>query len=107
MALTKQDLEAIEGIISKQVAPVDTKVGSLRQEIQGEFAMVHQDIKEVISDIAALREQIQQLTITLDKFLKRLTDHEEEFTILKSEMKQVKQVLKEKLGIDFKGATNW
>lgn len=82
MALTKQDLEAIEGIVNKQVAPVDTKVGSLRQEMQGEFALVHQDIKEVRSDITALREQIQELTATLDKFLKQLADLREDFEIL-------------------------
>ncbi len=93
MSLTKQDLEAVGDIVDKKIQP-------LRSEMQAEFALVHKDIN-------ALCEQIQQLTITLDKFLKRLTDHEEEFTILKSEMKQVKQVLKEKLGVDFKGVANW
>lgn len=89
MTLTKQDLD------------------SLRQDIKSDFVLVRQDIAELKSDIGGLRESIQSLTITLDKFLKRLTDHEEEFTILKAEMKQVKQVLKEKLGIEFKGAANW
>lgn len=100
MSLTKQDLEAVGDVVDKKLQP-------LRSEMQAEFALVRGDIAEIRSDINALREQIQQLTITLDKFLKRLTDHEEEFTILKSEMKQVKQVLKEKLGVDFKGAANW
>lgn len=104
MALTKQDLEAIEGVVSKQVAPVDSKVNSLRQEIQGELALVRQDIKEVKSDIAALREQIQELTVTLDKFLKQLADMREEFEILKGEMRRVKEVIKEKLGVEIKSA---
>lgn len=93
MSLTKQDLDAIKDLLK-------TEVGS-------DLVLIKRDIKELKTDFSALREQIQALTITLDKFLKRLTDHEEEFTILKSEMKQVKQILKEKLGIEFKGAVNW
>ncbi|MDP2669209.1 MAG: hypothetical protein Q8P07_05255 [bacterium] len=100
MPLTKQDLDAIGGIVKKEVqlevAPIKVDLGLLKQEI-----------REIKNDLSGLREQIQALTITLDKFLKRLTDHEEEFTILKSEMKQVKQILKEKLGVEFKGAANW
>ena len=93
MPLTKQDLEAIKEVI--------------RTEVGSDLVLLKQDVKEIKNDLNGLREQIQQLTISLDKFLKRLTDHEEEFTILKSEMKQVKQVIKEKLGIEFKGVANW
>jgi predicted Zn-dependent peptidase len=39
------------------------------------------------------------LTNTLDKFLKRLTDMEEEFTFMKEDLKRVKAVIREKLGV--------
>ena len=43
--------------------------------------------------------QHSTLTKTLDKFLKRLTDIEEEFTFMKEDLKRVKAVLREKLGV--------
>jgi len=36
----------------------------------------------------------------LDQFLKRLTDSEDEFIIMKKCVNQIKTVLKEKLGVD-------
>jgi len=44
-------------------------------------------------------EKFNQLTTTLDKFLKRLTDFEEVFKFLKEDLKHVKAVIREKLGI--------
>jgi len=39
------------------------------------------------------------LTKTLDKFLKRLSDIEEEFTFMKEDLNRVKAILREKLGV--------
>jgi len=58
MALTKQDLEAIEGIVKSNVEVI----------VEGKLLPVHQEIKELRDDVGALRERIQELTITLDKF---------------------------------------
>ena len=44
-------------------------------------------------------EESNQLTTTLDKFLKRLTDFEEEFKFLKEDLKRVKAVIRDKLGV--------
>jgi hypothetical protein len=38
------------------------------------------------------------LTKTLDKFLKRVSDIEEEFTFMKADLNRVKDVLRKKLG---------
>jgi hypothetical protein len=43
--------------------------------------------------------RLDQLITTLDKFLKRLTDIEEEFVFMKGDLKRVKAVLREKLGV--------
>jgi hypothetical protein len=39
------------------------------------------------------------LTTTLDEFLKRVTDVEEEFIFLKEDLRRVKAVIREKLGV--------
>lgn len=44
--------------------------------------------------------KLDQLMTTLDRFLKRLTDSEDEFVIMKRDVNQIKAVLKEKLGVD-------
>src|SRR5713101_10081346 len=44
-------------------------------------------------------EKLDRLTTTLDKFLKRMTDMEQEFTFMKNDVKRIKAVLREKLGV--------
>jgi hypothetical protein len=44
-------------------------------------------------------KSLDDLTKTLDKFLKRLTDFEEEFIFMKEDLKRVKAVIREKLGV--------
>jgi len=43
--------------------------------------------------------KLNELTTTLDKFLKRVTDIDDEFTFMKEDLKRVKAVLREKLGV--------
>jgi len=45
------------------------------------------------------RDELSRLTNTLDKFLKRLTDTEEEFVFMKHDVNRIKAVLREKLGV--------
>ena len=44
-------------------------------------------------------EKLNSLTNTLDHFLKRLTDTEEEFVYMKHDVNRIKAVLREKLGV--------
>lgn len=44
--------------------------------------------------------KLDRLMNTLDAFLKRLTDFDDEFTILKAEVDLIKDILKEKLGVE-------
>lgn len=54
--------------------------------------------------LAALETRINQkfdkLITTLDKFLKRLTDIEDEFEMMKHDINRMKKVIKEKLGVN-------
>lgn len=46
-----------------------------------------------------INNKIEKLITSIDKFLKRLTDLEDEFTLMKADLKRVKTVLREKLGV--------
>ena len=48
----------------------------------------------------SLKESINELTNTLDAFLKRLTDTETEFAMMKADINRMKQVIKEKLEVE-------
>ncbi|MBI2053991.1 MAG: hypothetical protein HYT36_01490 [Candidatus Staskawiczbacteria bacterium] len=45
-------------------------------------------------------EKFDKLATSLDNFLKRLIDKEDEFTIIKEDINKMKKVIKEKLGVD-------
>ncbi len=47
-----------------------------------------------------ISQKIDRLITTLDKFLKRLTDIEDEFTIMKADINRLKKVISEKLGVE-------
>ncbi len=121
MALTKQDLAAIEGVLDKKLEeklgtrllPIEKNIDKLHarflpiekdiKEVKDDTAGIvylRQDIEEIKRGIGGLREQIQRLAITLDNFFKMMTDYQEEFAILKGEIDQIKKILKEKLGVE-------
>jgi len=45
------------------------------------------------------RDELSRPTNTLNKFIKRLTDTEEEFVFMKHDVNRIKAVLREKLGV--------
>ena len=93
MALTKQDLENIREVVKTEVK------SEVSAQFDAKFDPLLVRIEHIEKDVRGLREQIQQLAITLDNFVKMMTDYKEEFTILKAEMDQIKKVLQEKLGV--------
>lgn len=46
-----------------------------------------------------VNQKIGELTNSIDKFLKKSTDLENEFTLMKADIRRVKAVLREKLGV--------
>lgn len=48
----------------------------------------------------AKEETVRQLAVTLDKFLKRLIDNDDEFALLKAEVDLIKKTFKEKFNIE-------
>ena len=84
--LTKED---IEKLLNRQTLvilnAVDQKLSTLEKRIS------KLEIK--------MDQRFNQLITTLDKFLKRLTDLEDEFESMKADLKRVKMILKEKLGV--------
>ena len=47
-----------------------------------------------------INQKIERLIDTLDKFLKRTTDLEEEFELMKHDLNRIKRIVQEKLGVE-------
>src|SRR5439155_25485244 len=112
-------LPQIEKLLTEQTSvilqAVDEKLSAQNKRIEEGFAaqdkrMEERFIAQEIRILAAVDKRLakteerfakslDELTKTIDKFLKRLTDIEEEFTFMKEDLKRVKAVLREKLGV--------
>ena len=84
------DLKGIEKLLNQQttviLSAVDEKIARLEKRI-GKL-----EIK--------VDQRFDQLITTLDKFLKRLKDLEDEMEIIKLDINRLKKVVREKLGVD-------
>ena len=84
---------------------LDGQTSAILSAVDERLAVNKIDIlSEMDKKLAKLEIRIDQkfdkLTTTLDKFLKRLTDMEDEFTMMKSDINRLKKIVKEKLGVD-------
>lgn len=80
--ITKKDLKELSSTI---IEAVEHRLLKMEERMDTKYA------KE---------ETLRGLTVTLDNFLKQMSDYKEEFIILKSEVDRIKSVLKDKLGVD-------
>jgi restriction endonuclease S subunit len=76
----------------------------LKEQTRVILDAVDEKVSELEKKIAKLEIKMErrfdQLITTLDRFLKRLTDLEDEFTIMKAKIRKIEEVLKEKLGVE-------
>ena len=100
---SKITLDDLALMIGRGFNATDKKLDKVKErldKVQAGVAVLSVDMHEVKSRLDKIEETMSNLTTTLDAFLKRLTDHEEEFKILKREVKIMKSILKEKLNVD-------
>ena len=95
----------IEQLLSEQTSIIlqaaDERLAAQDQHIEARFYAINRRFDAVDKRIEEQRfmEKLNSLTSTLDHFLKRLTDTEQEFIFMKNDMKRIKAVLREKLGV--------
>ncbi len=57
-------------------------------------------MKEMKNDVKEAKNTINKLFERIDKFLATLEKIDQEFTVMKEDIRRVKQMIKEKLGVD-------
>ena len=111
----KPNTKDVEKLLNQQTAvildAVDHKITGLDQRITGfeermdkRFVMLERRImileKRIDNLEIRINQKLDRLATILDGFLKKLTDMEDEFVFMKADVKRIKAVLKEKLGVD-------
>lgn len=98
------DLKGIKKLLNQQttviLSAVDEKIGKLDNKV----GVLGEKIGTLEKRIAKLEikvdQRFDQLITTLDKFLKRLKELEDEFEMMKLDINRLKKVIREKLGVD-------
>lgn len=101
-ALTEA-LEPLAGAIKEDFNRVDErfeKVDERFEKIETTLIVVVEDLKEARKERQELKVRINETYNAVDGFVKVVDKLETEFTILKEDLKRVKEVIKEKLGVD-------
>jgi len=89
-AVTKREMEQL---LADQASMILNAVGEKLSAQERRFNIRLEKMEERFAT------RLDELTKTLDKFLKRLSDIEEEFTFMKADLNRVKAILREKLGV--------
>src|SRR5216683_1412727 len=113
--LLSEQTSIILGAVDERLAAQDQHIEARFDAIDRRFAAQDKRIEErfAAQNIAILtavdkrlekfenlfRDELSRPTNTLDKFIKRLTDTEEEFVFMKHDVNRIKAVLPEKLGV--------
>lgn len=82
---------AVDGVLDKRFKTVDLG-----------FKALNERFAENKADHKRLEDKIDKNWESIDKYVKAQEAFREEFIIMKEEMKQIKQVLREKLGVEIR-----
>ena len=98
--ITKKEIqELLNNQTTVILDAVDERIAKLATKID----LVNLEVK-IDKKMEAMEERwsrkFDKLTTTLDKFLKRMTDNETELIMVKNDLRRIKQVIKEKLGVE-------
>ena len=91
-------IKGIEKLLDEQtsviLSAVDEKLGTNKIEI---VSSIDQKLAKMETRMS---QKFDKLITTLDRFLKRLTDIEDEFEMMKLDINRLKKIIKEKLGVN-------
>jgi poly-D-alanine transfer protein DltD len=91
-------LKEIEKLLSQQTKVILNAVDE--RLAKTELRILNTVDQKLVKTELRIARKIDRLTTTLDKFLKRLTDIEDEFEIMKADINRLKRIIGEKLGVE-------
>lgn len=89
-------LEPFAGAIKKDFEKVDGRF----EKIEITLINIVEELKEARKERAEIKAKIDETYRTVDGFIQVVTRLEDEFVAMKEDLRRVKVVIKEKLGVD-------
>ena len=89
-------LEPFTGAIKEDFNRVDEKF----EKVETTLIAVVEDLKEARNERQRIETRINETYNAVDGFIKVVDKLETEFTVIKEDLKRIKEVIKEKLGVD-------
>lgn len=88
------------------ISAVDEMFGKHKKEVNERFSEVNERFSEVNERLdemeSSLEKKIDNVQTLIDGYVKAQEDFKQEFVIIKEEVRQMKQIFKEKLGVEIK-----
>ena len=98
--VTLNDLALIMGRGFNEVhEKMDKGFADVYEKMDRGFSDVYEKIEENSAEIKAVKAEVNLLKNGIEKFIMFYEKQEQEFTIMKDEVRRIKRVLEEKLGI--------
>jgi predicted nucleic acid-binding Zn-ribbon protein len=85
--------------VDKKINKLDVKIDTLDVKIDTVNVNLSERIDKLDKRMDRLEDSMNELRNTLDKFLKRLTDFNDEFKIVKARLSRLEKIVQDKLGI--------
>ena len=106
---TKAILEAVDFSLQKYLKNIDTRfddVDAKFENIDTRFDIVNTRFNNIDTRLdkleAELKSDINNVQTLIDGYVKAQEDFKQEFVIMKEEIRQIKAVFKQKLGVDIR-----
>jgi len=91
-----ESMEERLGGVEEKVESMEERLGNVELKVVN----LEIDMKEVKANVKETKDIINKLFNRIDKFLAMLEKLDQEFTIMKKDIEKIKEVIKEKLGVD-------
>jgi len=123
-------VKAVDFVLKKQLGGIKTDVGELKEDVKTlktDVGGLKEDVKTLKTDVSELKEDIEIIRIDIrglkketssmeerlgkkidsvqtliDGYVKAQEEFKQEFVIMKEEVKQIKLILKQKLGVEIR-----
>lgn len=96
---TKTILEAVDFSLHKYSKKTDKQFNDLTKELYAVRSELKTEIKETRDE---LKSDINNVQTLIDGYVKAQEDFKQEFVIMKEEIRQIKKVFKQKLGVEIR-----
>lgn len=95
-----ESLEPFANAIKEDFDRVDKKLGEIKTDVAINKVNIQEGFKEAKIERAEIKAKVNETYNAVDGFIKVVDKLETEFTVIKEDLKRVKEVIKEKLGVD-------